>query len=158
MKQWCMTFLVALAAASSSSAALAEQMRFGAGTLADIEQRYAGGRFVAVLWSLDCAPCRRELELLGRLRQSLPDLDVVLISTDGVEHESAVTDVLHEYRLGDAESWIFADPNVERLRYAVDPAWFGEMPRAYLYEGDSTRSGISGPLTEMRLVTWLRAL
>lgn len=148
--------IVALSAMWLSTAAHGEQLRFGADSLADVERRYAGERFIAVLWSLDCAPCRRELELLGDLRRAEPDLKVVLIATDGPEHEPAVTEVLGAYDLSDAESWIFADANVEKLRYAVDPAWFGEMPRAYLYEPDSTRRGISGPLAKNAVLEWLR--
>jgi len=35
--------------------------------------------------------------------------------------------------LADAESWIFAEDFVQRLRYEVGSAWHGELPTSYLY-------------------------
>lgn len=140
-----------------SSSAVAEQLPFVATSMQQIERERAGERFIAVLWSTDCAPCRTELRLLSDLQRTEPELDIVLIATDPIEERALVLDVLSGYRFVAVESWIFADRNAEKLRYAVDPEWFGEMPRAYLYEADSSRRGISGALREELLLEWLAA-
>ena len=44
----------------------------------------------------------------------------------------------------------FAAPE-EALRYAIDPAWMGEKPRAYRYTADGSRTAISGVLTAKEL-------
>lgn len=131
---------------------------FGPASLRAIEERRAGQPFLAVLWSVDCAPCRRELELLGRVRQAHPELALVLISTDPPGAEAAELEVLANHGLEDVESWGFADANVERLRYSIDPGWFGELPRAYFYRSDGSRRGISGALEEDELLEWLAEL
>ena len=137
------------------SARPAAQIPFDVGDLAEIERRHGGEAFVVVLWSLDCAPCRRELALLGDFRRRHPELELVLISTDPPEAAAAASEVLSGYGLADAEAHGFASRNAERLRHAIDPEWFGELPRAYFYAADGTRSGVSGALSEELLREWL---
>ncbi len=64
--------------------------------------------------------------------------------------------MLHSFGLDAADNWIFADPMPERLRYRVDPNWFGELPRAYLYTDDHQRTAHSGILSEADLQQWLQ--
>ena len=47
--------------------------------------------------------------------------------------------------LGSAENWIFSDGFVERLRFEIDPAWQGEIPRTVLIARDGTATTIRGP-------------
>ncbi len=62
---------------------------------------------------------------------------------------------LKSHGLDDIDSWLFADPNVEKLRYNIDPEWFDELPRNYIYATDSSRIGLSGKLTPEILDEWL---
>ena len=57
-----------------------------------------------------------------------------------------------------SEGWAFADDYLERLRWAIDPNWMGELPRAYLYRADHRREGRSGRLEAADLSTWLDSL
>lgn len=139
------------------STALAEQMPFDVGDLAKIERRHGGEPFLVVLWSLDCPPCRGELALLGDFRLRHPELELVLISTDPPETAAAAAEVLAGHGLANAESYGFAARNAERLRHAIDPEWFGELPRTYFYAADGTRHGVSGALSEEMLREWLEA-
>ncbi|HEX6997468.1 MAG TPA: TlpA family protein disulfide reductase [Gammaproteobacteria bacterium] len=147
-----LAFAVVLA---SPSAASAEQAPFDVGDLAEIERRHGGEPFLVVLWSLDCPPCRGELALLGDFRRRHPDLELVLISTDPPEAAALAAQVLSSCGLADAETYGFASRNAERLRHAIDPEWFGELPRAYFYAADGTRRGVSGALGEETLREWL---
>lgn len=133
----------------------AGQQAFLSESLEQIESRFAGEPFLLVLWSADCAPCRTELAVLGEASRQHPEMNFVLVATDNMDMQSTLIEILDEYSLGDAESWIFADPNVERLRYSIDPNWFGELPRSYFYDRDSNRTGVSGLLSREKVVGWL---
>jgi hypothetical protein len=146
---------VLLAALLFARLASAELLAFGPDSLREIERRHADSAFAVVIWSIDCAPCRDDLRLLRRFTVAHPDAHVVLISADDARNAPAVSAVLAEYGLTGVESWVFADPNRERLQYAIDPQWFGEMPRAYLYSRGTERKAISGTLSSAALERWL---
>ena len=134
----------------------ADHRPFNPDSIKQIEQQYAGEPFLLVLWEINCFPCREEMDLLGKLKQSHPDINLVFIATDDISKQPEIVDVLAQHRLADIDSWIFADPNVERLRYSIDPEWFGELPRNYFYDTDSSRIGFSGKLAEEVMEEWLK--
>ena len=139
-----------------AAAVPADELRpFGYDSMKAIEASHAGHAFMVVLWATDCAPCRRELGLLAELRERHPQLRVVLVATDGPASAGLVDEVLAGYALAGSESWQFAEGNLERLRYTVDPRWYGELPRAYLYDAGGGRLAVSGPLSETQVETWL---
>lgn len=121
---------------------------------AQIEQAYAGLPLLVAVWSLDCPPCRKELDMLGRLKQEYSGFNLVLINTDGVELASEAEALLSTFDLSSAEAWIFATDQLERLRYSIDPQWYGELPRSYLYYRGE-RQGYSGLIDELQLREWL---
>ena len=138
------------------TAVLAKHQPFTADSLQQIEQQYAGEAFLLVIWEINCFPCREELALLGKLRQTHPDMKVSLLATDNISQLDEIAAILEANQLAGIDSWVFADPNIERLRYNIDPEWFGELPRNYFYDADSSRFGFSGKLTEEVLDEWLK--
>ena len=53
-----------------------------------------------------------------------------MISADLVPNlPGAARAMLEKAGLGTAENWLFGDGFVERLRFEIDPAWQGEIPR-----------------------------
>ena len=44
----------------------------------------------------------------------------------------------------------------ERIRYGVDPEWYGELPRTYFYNNEGNREAHSGILTKKLLSQWLQ--
>jgi len=140
----------------ASGQVLAKQQSFYPGSLQQIEEQYAGESFLLVIWEINCFPCREELELLGKLRQSHPDMRMTLVATDDIRMKDQIVEILTTNQLEGVDSWIFADPNIERLRYSIDPEWFGELPRNYFYDADSSRFGFSGKLTREILDEWLQ--
>ena len=64
----------------------------------------------------------------------------------GKLHEPYVTIGLHT-----DEAYAFSAAPEEALRYAIDPAWMGEKPRAYRYTANGSRTAISGVLTAKEL-------
>ncbi|MDK3022232.1 hypothetical protein QO239_06365 [Cupriavidus taiwanensis] len=106
-----------------------------------------GKPFVLVVWSLDCVYCKRNFDALGKLRAKHPGLRVVTLATDSAEALPQVQQVLDRVKLTN-HAWMFGHEPQERLRYAVDPDWMGEMPRTYFYRADGQRQGVSGVISE----------
>ena len=88
-------------------------------------------------WGLTCGPCLVELPQWGKLQAERPDMRLVLIAADPAAAGSRARD-------GDAGACRsrrsrelgFTDRFYERLRYEIDPAWAGELPRTVMIDGD----------------------
>jgi hypothetical protein len=106
-----------------------------------------GKPFVLVVWSLDCIYCKRNFEAIGKLRARHPDLRVVTLAMDSPDALPQVQQLLQRVRLT-RNAWVFGNEPQERLRYAVDPDWMGEMPRTYFYRPDGQRQGVSGVISD----------
>lgn len=130
---------------------------FRRGSFAAILSQRQGQPFVLVMWSITCIPCRKEFELLRILRADYPRLPLVFVSTDDLADAGMASNMLVHYGLEREESWMF-DGDAERLRYEIDPAWYGELPRTYFYDAAHAREGVSGSLTRERIETWVRAM
>ena len=154
MSRFTRFLLLALALAFSAAAYPAGMHAFGNDSYARIEHSLAGFPFLVVLWSLDCPPCMTELDMLSRVRQEYPNFKIVLINTDGLEASNDAESMLAPLRLNSADTWIFASEETEKLRFSIDPQWYGELPRSYLYR-DNERRGHSGLIDEARLRDWL---
>lgn len=124
---------------------------FGPQTFNEIKAAYAGKPFVVSLWSVDCAPCRVELDMLGQMKKADPSFPLVVISTDSIANREDAADILDEYQLAGETTWMFADNFVERLRFSIDPLWYGELPRSYFYDAEHGMTAHSGILTEEKL-------
>lgn len=136
----------------------AETLRpFDVNSMTKIEEHYSGQPYIVVLWSITCPPCIQELEMLGKWQKKHRDIPLVLIATDSPEESDMVLATLVELELKGADNWLFADAYVEKLRFAIDPGWHGELPRSYLYSPDASRRAISGALTMTTLRQWHQA-
>ncbi|MDX1491055.1 MAG: hypothetical protein R3332_07200 [Pseudohongiellaceae bacterium] len=144
--------LVLLLSLFGSTALNADNIRhFEASSLASLKQEFAGQPFVLSLWSIDCLPCRVELEMLGEIKRQSPDFPLLLVSTDPIEQREEAVYILEEYGLDAIDTWMFADSFVERLRFSIDPNWYGELPRSYFYDEDHNRQAHSGILSREEL-------
>ena len=109
--------------------------------------------FVLAFWSLDCPPCHRELAGLGRWLTGHPDTALVLVSTDENPGEEAL-EVLRKHDLQAADNWAMTMPFDTPVRFTIDPMWYGELPRTYLFDADHQRQSFSGVLAEHTLELW----
>ena len=143
------------AALSAVTTARADNFRaFTSDSFEQIKAAFAGEEFLLGLWSVDCPPCLAELQFMGEVLKLNPDLPYVLISTDPIEDREFALDFLEDFQLADIESWIFADSFVERLRFSIDPGWYGELPRSYFFDAEHRVKSHSGIVDKALLQSW----
>lgn len=134
----------------------AEPLSFRADSLEQIKAQYAGRPFILSLWSVNwCGHCITELTMLGKLAKTRRNLPLVLVATDTPEFSPAIQQTLKKLGLAGKDSWVFDDDIPERLRHAIDPAWYGELPRTYLYDARHQREVVMGVMDEQKLKIWL---
>jgi len=110
-----------------------------------------------VMWSLDCPPCIKELNSLGMLYKQYPDLNMVLVSTDSPERIDEINNLLNRFDLQNIDNWVFSTDSIQKLRYTIDPQWYGELPRSYFHDKQPTeRSAVTGILDTQHIVSWLK--
>ena len=129
---------------------------FVRGSWQQMLRAHAGRPTLVHFWGVTCGPCKVELPLLGQFMKEHSELDVVMISADLVPNLEGPTRVmLQKAGLDSAENWIFSDGFVERLRFEIDPAWQGDIPRSLLIARDGTVTTIEGSAEIPDLKKWL---
>lgn len=145
--------LALLLAAMPASAQ--EIQAFVRGSQQAIVTAHQGKPYILALWSLECTHCVDDMVMLGGLLKKHPKLGIVLVSTDAPEQKQVIARMLKRYRLERAESWVFADSYSERLRYEIDPQWYGELPRTYFFDAQGHADAVSGRLERVQVERWL---
>lgn len=123
---------------------------FNRDTLRQIEQQHAGSPFWVVLWDLECVYCMKSMTHIAAAQRLRPDLKVVTIATDPIGDAAQLRERLLQLGVR-SDAYAFAGGSQEALRFAVDPNWMGEKPRAYYYSSDGSRRAVSGVLDEQAL-------
>lgn len=155
MKRLSLFSLVLLA----HSALAADFKPFQSGSRAAIEQAHAGQPFVLAFWSVDCAYCPDEIKHLSELTRTRRDIKLVLVSVDGDDFKGEAAKKLAAWLPeGQGERWLFAGNDAERLFFAVDRQWYGELPRTYFYDGKGGVQGKSGRVSTSWLMEWARSV
>lgn len=129
---------------------------FDAKSLAEIRQTYAGRPFVLAFWSIHCLPCKEEMVTLAALQKKFPGVPVVLVATDPPSAKPAVVRYLASQKLGRIETWAFADEFAEKVRFAVDRKWHGELPRTYFFDPKHESVAHSGVIDAAWAESWLK--
>ena len=150
------TILSLWLALGPGAAAAGELHPFTVNSLPAIQKQFAGRPFILTLWSLTCHHCAKELQTLGRLARTERQLPLVIVSTDTPGEAHELHAALKRHGLDRLDTWVFADAVPERLRYAIDPSWRGELPKSYLFDAAHRREGHSGLMSEAQLKAWLK--
>jgi thiol-disulfide isomerase/thioredoxin len=129
---------------------------FEPSSLQRIMEQHKGKPFVLFIWSLDCVYCQASLDHLAQAKRDNKALTIVTLSTDGANDPQAAE--LMQKRLNGLQlasnAWAFGSASPERLKYALDPKWYGEKPRSYWFNAQGERvaySGVLNPATIERL-------
>jgi thiol-disulfide isomerase/thioredoxin len=148
-------FLAALLLSATAAETPRDLKPFGRGSWQDILRAHAGRPTIVHFWGVTCGPCKVELPILGGFMRDYAAIDVVTISADLVPDLPAATrSMLEKSGLGSAENWIFDDGFVERLRFEIDPAWQGDIPRTMLISRDGAITTIEGSAEMTDLQKW----
>ena len=158
MRRLILLALALLLGLAASGAVRAETLSFERGSWEKLRARHAGQPTVIHFWGLTCAPCLVELPAWGRLRAERPDLRLVLLAADPLPQDPQRLDAtLARAGLADSESWGFTDRFYERLRYEIDPAWAGELPRTVMIDRDGKATILPGVADLAQVRAWLDA-
>ena len=155
-----LSILIALlmALASLGTAAAGEPLAFERGSWARLREAHAGQPTVIHFWGLTCGPCLVELPHWGALSAKRPDLKLVLVAADPLPQDpERVAATLTKAGLANSESWSFTDRFYERLRYEIDPAWAGELPRTVMIDRDGKATVLAGVADLAQVQAWLDA-
>lgn len=147
--------IVTVVLVATGTASAGELRPFDAGSMDAIRAARAGQGFVLAFWSTQCAPCRQEMALWNSIARKYPKLPIVLVATDPPGEEELVTRFLARYDPGPVERWAFADEFSERVRYAVDRGWRGELPRAYFFDAEHRPEARSGLIDRTWIENWI---
>ena len=99
----------------------------------------------------------------GRIRSAQPPLIAQNAQRLGEsadplpQDRERVSETLKSAGLDRSESWSFADRFHERLRYEIDPAWAGELPRTVLIDADGKTTVLPGVADLAQVKAWLDA-
>lgn len=154
-----LALLLLVGLVASVSATEERQLRpFEKGSWQKLVQSHAGRPTIVHFWGVTCGPCKVELPLLGQFMKQHPEIDVVTISADLVPNlPEATRSMLQKAGLSSAENWIFGDGFAERLRYEIDPAWQGDIPRTMLISRSGPMTTIEGSTGIPELDKWAAA-
>lgn len=119
---------------------------FNPGSYQQILHENAGQPFVLAIWSVDCPSCIRDMNVLSQIRQAHPELKIVMLSTDEPDATQEVKTILARNNLSDLDNWLFGNQDAQKLRFEIDPSWYGELPRTYFFTSSHYRTGKSGAL------------
>ncbi len=121
---------------------------FVPGSYQHLLKQNADKPFMLAIWSTTCTSCMEKMALLNELHKNKPDINIVMLATDDMSVSDQIQTVLAKNKLTGLENWVFADENAQRLRYEIDPKWYGELPRTYFLNKNHERQGISGALSQ----------
>lgn len=150
-------FLLFMSAACMSAAHADNVRHFTADSYTQIEKVRTGKPFILAFWSVSCSHCPSELRALAQFQHRYPQLEIVLVATDTPQDAADASRLAAGYGLAGSEQWIFADEVPERLRFAIDRRWHGELPRTYFFDGRNAPAGVSGVIPPEKLEAWILA-
>ena len=154
----CTFLLVFVLSLTSVGAQSVDLQSFGRGSWSKLRAAHDGQATVVHFWGLTCAPCLVEMPEWGKLRAERPDMRLVMVAADPVPQDpTRVSEMLARAALGKAENWAFTDRFNERLRYEIDPAWAGELPRTLLIDRDGKETVLTGVADLAEVRAWLDA-
>jgi len=155
LKHWLLTVGLMLALVMSLQVCAESLKPFMASSRVEIEKAHQGQPMIMAFWSLDCSYCLDDLNTLGDFVKQHPKIKLVLVSADGLSTTQEVTKALKQIKLpARYEAWQFSEPDEERLRYSIDKAWYGELPRTYFYDNAHQVKAISGSPDLIWLKSW----
>ena len=131
-------------------------MPFDMNTRKVIEKRYIDQPLIISFWSIDCPYCIDDLKKLGKALSKNANVKLITVCVDGKESAKKAERILSQANLPKHEQYQYAEVDEDRLRYNIDPAWYGELPRTYFYDAAHQVTPLSGKISNSFLDKWLK--
>jgi thiol-disulfide isomerase/thioredoxin len=104
----------------------------------------ANGAPIAIhFWGVTCPACVKELPQWGAFIKRHPNAKVIFIQVDDVTPEM-MQKMLNKAGLEKANNHYLASTFDERLRYEIDPQWYGETPTTIFVDKNGKTSRKTG--------------
>jgi thiol-disulfide isomerase/thioredoxin len=133
-----------------------EFMPFDMNTRKVIEKRYIDQPLIISFWSIDCPYCIDDLKKLGKALSKNTNVKLITVCVDGKESAKKAERILNQANLPKHEQYQYAEVDEDRLRYNIDPAWYGELPRTYFYDAAHQVTPLSGKISNSFLDKWFK--
>lgn len=131
-------------------------MPFDMNTRKVIEKRYIDQPLIISFWSIDCPYCIGDLKKLGKALSKNTNVKLITVCVDGKESAKKAERILSQANLPKHEQYQYAEVDEDRLRYNIDPAWYGELPRTYFYDAAHQVTPLSGKISNSFLDKWFK--
>ena len=133
-----------------------ELMPFEINTRNVIEKKYLNQPLIISFWSIDCPYCIDDLKKLGKALSKNTNVQLITVCVDGKESAKKAERILSQANLPKHEQYQYAEVDEDRLRYNIDPAWYGELPRTYFYDATHQVTPLSGKISNSFLDKWFK--
>ncbi|MEY3830800.1 MAG: hypothetical protein RIS40_605 [Pseudomonadota bacterium] len=133
-----------------------EFMPFEINTRNVIEKKYLNQPLIISFWSIDCPYCIDDLKKLGKALSKNTNVKLITVCVDGKESAKKAERILSQANLPKHEQYQYAEVDEDRLRYNIDPAWYGELPRTYFYDATHQVTPLSGKISNSFLDKWFK--
>ena len=131
-------------------------MPFDMNTRQVIEKRYIDQPLIISFWSIDCPYCIDDLKKLGKALSKNANVKLITVCVDGKESAKKAERILSQANLPKHEKYQYAEVDEDRLRYNIDPSWYGELPRTYFYDAAHQVTPLSGKISNSFLDKWFK--
>jgi thiol-disulfide isomerase/thioredoxin len=132
-----------------------EFMPFEINTRNVIEKKYLNQPLIISFWSIDCPYCIDDLKKLGKALSKNKNVKLITVCVDGKESAKKAERILNLAHLPKHEQYQYAEVDEDKLRYSIDPTWYGELPRTYFYDKAHQVTPLSGKISNSFLDAWL---
>jgi hypothetical protein len=102
---------------------------------------------ILALWSAECVHCKKNLALFAAMTKADPGLRLVTLAVEPAEPQLGA--ILDRFGVPGAR-FAYGDDAPERLAFAIDPDWRGELPRTLFFDGRGGVKAVSGVVDEAR--------
>jgi thiol-disulfide isomerase/thioredoxin len=143
-----------LAAALAAHALAADPRPLDVQGLLELRAAHAGEPYILSMWSVHCVPCAEEMAVLREMHEKYPKVPIVFIAADSPAESERITRFLAKHDPGAVESYRYADEFEERMRFAIDPKWRGELPRSYFVDASGHAEARTGLPDRRWLAEW----
>jgi thiol-disulfide isomerase/thioredoxin len=132
--------------AACSSAIRVERMNDAA-----IEKLPSENQMVVLnFWATWCQPCVEEIPLFIKLQKEHPEISIVGVSMDELDHEPQVQIFARKhgmnYRIALREGDDF-----EKMVNSIDPSWIGALPATFVFKNGTRVYSKTGLITDQEL-------